>query len=106
MKKNFSFLMFYKKKLQKTLLIERQQWFLWVPVLYSIGILIYLTLPFEPQLMLGVFCTITLLFIATVFRKKALFFYMLLATFFIAAGFTGGNIRALQVKAPALATDV
>ena len=62
------------KKLRTILLDERQQWFLWVPVLYGVGILIYLALPFEPNLFVVIFAAVAVLFAAIFFHKYRLVF--------------------------------
>lgn len=95
-----------KTKLQKIILNERQQWFLWIPVLYAIGILIYFAIPKEPNIYVGIASSVLLLLTALIFYKKKLIFYILLVLFFISSGFAGANIRALRVKAPVLEKEI
>lgn len=95
-----------KSLLKKIILNERPQWFLWIPVLYAIGILIYFTILREPNPYIGIFSSITCLITALIFRKKNLIFYILIILFFILAGFTGANIRAILVKAPVLEKEI
>lgn len=92
----------YKKKLRKFLLEERQQWFLWIPVFYGIGILIYLSLPFEPALYQSIGSTALLPALMFRARKHPVFYYIFFIFFLISAGFMGANLRALYVKAPTL----
>ncbi len=95
----------YKKKLQKILLEERQQWFLWIPVLYAAGVLVYLAIPYEPPVYAGIAAAVASFLAALFFRKRNLFLYISLMCFFVFAGFVGANIRALTVKAPVLEKD-
>lgn len=119
----------YKNKLQKIFLKERQQWFLWVPVFYSIGILIYLTLPFEPNIYFGIIATSLLVTLLLIFKRfyclnitaqkitpnqniskynsnNGILFSSLLILFLVCAGFSGANIRAVYVKAPTLEKEI
>jgi competence protein ComEC len=91
---------------QKIILNERQQWFLWIPVLYAIGILIYFAVPKEPNIYIGIISSVLLLVIALIFHNKKLIFYILLILFFILSGFSGANIRAILVKAPVLEKEM
>jgi len=96
----------HKAKLQKILLEERQQWFLWVPVLYAVGILLYFAMPFEPNVYLGIAVSASFLLITLTSRKKLLIFYVFIGIFFISAGFVGTNLRALWVKSPVLEQEI
>lgn len=95
----------YIEKLRKLFLGERQQWFLWIPVFYSIGILIYLTLPFEPNVYLGIGTTTFSLIPLFIYRKRPVL-YLILSLTLIFVGFSGANIRALYVKSPTLEKEI
>lgn len=92
----------FLENIKTTLLNERQQWFLWMPVFYAMGILVYFSLSSTPQ----IYYAITGAFIAAIaalfFRKNTGIFYIFLIIFFIISGFAGANIRALLVNAPVL----
>lgn len=92
----------YIRNIRKTLLEERQQWFLWIPVFYAIGILIYFGVAKEPEVYSGITGALVALSSAVLFRKKTLASYIFIAMFFVMSGFSGANIRAIMVKAPAL----
>lgn len=81
---------------------ERPQWFLWVPVLYAIGIASYFSLTREPPLWPGM-TAITLLAIGMVWlRKKPGWFYLAFSFLLISLGFVTAEWRSIAVQAPVL----
>lgn len=90
------------QKFQKNIQTERLQWFLWVPVLYAGGILLYFSLRFEPDIQWGIVAAASLLIGSIILRKRKFVCGLLLTVFFIMAGFVGANVRALLVNGPVL----
>lgn len=81
---------------------ERHNWFLWVPVLFGIGICSYFALPKEPSIWVGINALVfsSSLLIAT--RKQPFFFLIILTFFIIVAGFANANWRAIRQASPVI----
>jgi competence protein ComEC len=88
--------------LQNIFLLEKDNWILWIPVFFCIGISFYFSLQTEPSAIRS--CIVLLLLVFALYcahGKHAIFFPLLiLAT--IASGFLAANIRTLVVQAPIL----
>lgn len=97
-------MVFRLKRISNILLDEKDNWFLWVPVLFGIGVLIYFYLPCEPKLeLILIFFTffIILYFALRKFRKIIVAFVIILAGFcniFIKANIQNTNIIPYEQK--------
>lgn len=85
---------------------ERGRWFLWLPVLYGVGIGLYLAVPREPPLTLALAMFILAVTARHVLRLTALRLIASTTMLMLAAGFLTAKLRALIVDAPVLARSI
>ncbi|MCB1511710.1 MAG: ComEC/Rec2 family competence protein, partial [Hyphomicrobiaceae bacterium] len=81
---------------------ERDRWFLWLPVLYGIGIAIYLSWPFEPPLLAAIAPALAGVTLAMVWRQGVLAVPVGAVLAAVAFGFAGAKLRTEWVRAPML----
>ena len=74
---------------------ENNRWFLWLPVLFGVGIGIYFLLPFEPSYWWTLF-VIEFIVISTIFfRRKTEYLFFISIISVIIAGFTNVQLQAI-----------
>lgn len=88
--------------IKQLLIEERQQWFLWAPVLYGTGIAGYFSLAKEPPLAWGLMALILVMFVMVLFRKQFFWRLFLIALMVIVLGFLAVQWRTLSMAAPVL----
>lgn len=95
-----------KQYLKSTLLSEKDNWPLFVPVFFGIGVAVYFGLKKEPDVYYGlaVFCTLAISTMFLAYRRNKLFWLGLVLSI-ASAGFLSANIRAINVDAPILAKE-
>ena len=90
-------------KLKEYLQKEFENYFAWIPVFLSFGILIYFVLPQEPQLYLSLAPSAILLIVLVIsFFKKFNLFKVSLLMFCIALGFSSASLRTSVVDTKTL----
>lgn len=95
-------LIYHFRQFYATFLSERENWILWLPVFFGIGIIIYFSLPFEPPITFAIVATILPLAISYYLRFHRALMWLAIIVALIAAGFLTANLRALTVNAPML----
>ncbi len=90
------------KNIKSSLQEEQKQWFLWLPVFYGIGILIYFSIPNLFNQKINILISILLLLQIFLFKKEKYLFYIFIISFLISVGFLGAGIRSIYVQSPAI----
>lgn len=85
-------------KLVKIFYQEREHWFLWIPVLFSVGIGIYFYLPTEPSKWITLIIIEVLLFLAYIFRFYPLLLNIIFLVGIIVAGFTDIQLKTISLE--------
>jgi competence protein ComEC len=88
--------------IQNTFLAEKDQWILWFPVFFIIGILIYFALPSEPKLIYSISALAALVITSYLIRKNSYLFWIIIVLLSIITGFFTANIRTISIDAPIL----
>ncbi len=86
--------------------MEAGRGFVWLPVLFGIGILLYFALPAEPSLLALVAVTVALASLAWGIRRRMAATRVAVALAMIAAGATVMTLRTAVVAAPVLPREV
>ncbi|MEG9861102.1 MAG: ComEC/Rec2 family competence protein [Parvularculales bacterium] len=81
---------------------EREQWFLWIPILMGVGISVYFLWPTEPTLVAYGVLVIVFLFCLPGLWAKPWVFLLSASVLAVSAGFLAAGHRAYQVQAPVL----
>ena len=81
---------------------ERDRWPLWLPVLFGAGILIYFSLPTEPNPYLGAAILLASLALALAARRRQLALLAFIAAAALAAGFAAAQMRAAMAAGPTI----
>lgn len=84
------------------LLVERDRWALWVPVLLGVGIILYFALPTEPPLEHGIATAVAAFGLALLIRRRPVALIAALGAATVAIGFTAAELRTARVVAPVL----
>jgi competence protein ComEC len=87
---------------QDALEAESERWFVWLPVLFSCGILLYFSLPTEPDARVALALPLIALAIAVGARQATFGLLLGGALLALAAGFATAKIRTDSVSAPVL----
>ena len=74
---------------------DKERRFLWLPVLYALGISLYFALPKEPSKWLTLTLIETLILLAILFRHRINILYTIGIFAIILAGFTTVQIKAI-----------
>lgn len=90
------------KTLQRLLVNEHPQWFLWTPVLYGTGIGLYFSLPQEPPLLIGNLVSSLCLASCLFFKRNLFLRYLFFALLLVSAGFTISQWRAIHLQSPTI----
>jgi len=85
---------------------EAGRWFLWLPVLFAAGIIVYFSLPSEPSLRVVVSLLLAAAGLFVVLRNAPLGLALGVAGLAVALGFTTAKLRTEQVRAPVLAEEL
>lgn len=96
----------FNNKVKEILLSENDTLFLWIPVLFGIGILCYFKLSFEPDVKVSIITTLLLIVGIFSFRKIKFVFWFFLISLLISSGFTSANIRSIYIKAPVITKKI
>ncbi len=92
--------------LQAVLEAEQDRWFLWTPVLFGVGVLIYFWLPMEPE-RLVVISLLAASFMIAMLARDGLFIRLAsTASLIVAAGFAAAKVRTDWVAAPVLERQI
>ena len=91
---------------QDALEAESERWFVWLPVLFSCGILLYFSLPAEPDARVALALPLIALAIAIGTRHATLGLALGGALLALAAGFATAKIRTDYVSAPVLEKEL
>jgi competence protein ComEC len=86
--------------------MERGRGFLWLPVLFSLGVLIYFVLPREPSRFAPVALVAALAIVAWLRRHRTVAFRIFLSAAAVAAGLCAAKIRTDLVAAPTLSRQI
>lgn len=79
---------------------ERHNWFLWIPVLFGIGICLYFALPEEPSIWIGFGWAALSLILLSLFRKYTSIFLLAFIILIIGLGFVNAQWRAIRQASP------
>jgi competence protein ComEC len=90
------------RSLLDALEVEQDRWFLWVPVLFGLGIAAYFALPFEPSWSLTVLPAALGLLLSTVWRSGGTALLVTSSLAAITFGFAAAKARTWVVSAPVL----
>ena len=91
---------------QGALETESERWFVWLPVLFSCGILLYFSLPSEPDARIALALPLIALAIAIGARHATWGLVLGGALLALAAGFATAKIRTDSVSAPVLEKEL
>ena len=86
--------------------MEAGRGFLWLPVIFGIGILVYFALPAEPSLFALVVATVALAVLAWGVRRRVVVFRVAFALAAVAAGIVAMKVRTEIVAAPMLQREM
>jgi competence protein ComEC len=86
--------------------IDRGRGFLWLPVVFGIGILMYFTLPQEPSILALVAVLAACAFLTWLRRNSATGFRILVIATAIAAGLVAAKVRIDWVTAPVISREM
>ncbi|WP_088342504.1 MULTISPECIES: ComEC/Rec2 family competence protein [Rhodomicrobium] len=89
-------------RLEAALDAERGRWFLWLPVLFGLGIALYLGAPDEPPLALAIAAAMIAIALRLFFRLTTFRLIVSSTVLMVAFGFLNAKLHALAVDAPAL----
>ncbi len=92
----------WAERVEAALDAERGRWFLWLPVLFGLGIALYLGAPTEPPLALAAAAVILAAVLRLFFRLTAFRLIAGTAVLMVALGFLDAKLYALAVDAPFL----
>jgi competence protein ComEC len=81
---------------------ERTRWALWIPVFMGVGIALYFSLPYEPEIWFGPVLIGFSLLATLGFRQQQGMLLALVAILFVALGFGVAQMRTVLVEAPVL----
>jgi len=96
-----------QSRLINSLLAERDQWVLWLPVALAFGIAFYFSLMVEPPLYLGAVGLIISGMVAWIFRSSRSFLWLIaISLFAFSLGFSAGEWRTGYVMAPVLKKEL
>ena len=87
------------------LIDERHRWFLWIPVVFGVGIGVYFALPFEPSPWIAPAAAIPAAAAAWLTRERLALSAPLAAVALAAAGASVAGARTVLVAAPILAAE-
>ena len=87
------------------LIDERHRWFLWIPVVFGVGIGVYFALPFEPSPWVAPAAAIPAAAAAWLTRERLALSAPLAAVALAAAGASVAGARTVLVAAPILAAE-
>ena len=90
------------RRLSAPLLAEQDRWFLWIPVLFGSGILIYFALPAEPPLLASAMPVPAALMLALVWRRGIAAIIVTACALAVSLGFFAAKLRSDWVAAPIL----
>jgi competence protein ComEC len=90
------------RRLTTQLEAEQDRWFLWVPVLFGLGIFAYFKLPAEPSLLAALMPVAIVLALAAVTRTGTLGIVALNSALAVSLGFAAAKVRSDWVAAPVL----
>lgn len=85
-----------------TLEHEQDRWFLWVPVLFGAGVVLYFRLPTEPAVLTAFMPLAGAVALAALWRQGSLAVVTTSAALAVALGFAAAKLRAQWVQAPIL----
>ena len=85
---------------------EQDRWFLWVPVLFGLGIVIYFSLSSEPHLLAALAAVPAALALALVWRQGVPAVIGTSAAIALAFGFAAAKVRTEWVRAPVLERQI
>ncbi|PIR39642.1 MAG: hypothetical protein COV35_03825 [Alphaproteobacteria bacterium CG11_big_fil_rev_8_21_14_0_20_39_49] len=91
-----------QSKLQDIVIAEKDSYFLWIPVLFGIGIITYFKIPFEPDIKISILLSALLLVGVFIYRKTTYLLWLLIISLIISCGFLSANLRTVLVKAPVM----
>jgi competence protein ComEC len=91
--------------LAETLEAERERWFLWVPVLFGLGIGLYFALPFEPHPVLAIAWVLAGVGLYAGMRRGTLRVVAASCLLTAALGFAAATLRTEMVRAPVIARE-
>lgn len=92
--------------LAEALEAETDRWFLWLPVLFAAGIVLYFGLPAEPGARMAAAFVLAALGIFVLARRTALGFACGAALLAVSLGFATAKIRTEAVRAPILQSEL
>ncbi len=82
---------------------ERKRWFLWVPVLFSVGVGLYFSLSWQPQVLHMGHSVLILIFLFMPFVKnRQILLLPVISSLIISLGFSAALIRQHSIAAPVL----
>lgn len=85
---------------------ETDRWFLWLPVFFSAGVLLYFSLSFEPDGRLALAGVLAALGLFFVLRRTPVGFAAGLALLCLTLGFANAKLRTEIVRAPVLTSEL
>ncbi|MDA0780722.1 MAG: ComEC/Rec2 family competence protein [Rickettsiales bacterium] len=94
-----------QSKLQDIVIAEKDSYFLWIPVLFGIGVIAYFKIPFEPDIKISILLTALLLVGIFIYRKNTYLIWLLIISLIISCGFLSANLRTILVKAPVISKE-
>lgn len=81
---------------------EQDRWFLWIPVLFGLGIFAYFKLPAEPSLLAALMPAVIVIALAAVARTGTLGIVAINSALAVSLGFAAAKVRSDWVAAPVL----
>lgn len=87
-------------------MLERDRWFLWLPVFYAVGISIYMGLPMEPPVAAALMPAVAAAALAVVWRHGILAIPLTGILVAVTFGIASAKLRTEWVRAPVLQTSL
>lgn len=86
---------------------ERKRWFLWVPVLFSVGISIFFSISWQPEVLhMGHSVLIVAILFTPFVRNRQILLLPVICSLIISLGFNVAQIRQYSITAPVLQKKV
>lgn len=85
---------------------ERDRWFLWLPVLYAIGIALYMALPVEPPIAAALTPALAAIALRVAWQRGAAAIPVTACLLAVTLGVAGAKLRTMWIAAPKLEKEL
>lgn len=85
---------------------ERDRWFLWLPVLYAIGIALYMALPVEPPVAAALTPALAAIALRVAWQRGVATIPVTACLIAVTLGVAGAKLRTMWIAAPKLEKEL